>query len=714
MSDSLFSPLWYRVTNLRPQLRIHVETHRHDYRGLIWYILENKASGRSHRFNATAYQIIGLLDGQLTVNEIWDLVSDRMGDSAPTQEHIIQLLGQLHAADLLQSDLPPDTEDILIRSKQHKSNQLKQRFSNPLTIRVPLWDPDEFLQRHISKINFLFHWSAGITWLIIVSLAALLSIVNWHEISTNFVDNSLSPYNLVILILIYPIIKFLHELGHAFSAKHHGGEVHEMGITFLVFMPIPYVDVSAINLLRNKHQRILVSAAGIIVELFLASIGLFLWLSTEPGLIQDIAFNIMIIGGISSLLFNGNPLLKYDGYYILADLLEIPNLFQRSTKYLIYLCQKYLFGMTDRTSPATAPGESSWFVVYSISSFLYRISLLWLIIIYIIDSFFVVGILLTIWLIGQQLVLPLSKGVIFIFNSPAIHRQRVRAILSLSIISTLCAIILSLPMPAYTLSEGVVWMPEDAQLRAETDGFASQLLLNLSDNVGENTKVIKIVNPALDAEVFILKAKLEELNIKFRAELDNGYVNAAKIKEEMIATAAELRDAKENQQAMTILSPKAGKLLIPNSDDLPGQFIRQGDIIGYVIDDSRPTVRAVVNQANIGQVQKHIKQVNIRLVNKPEQILDATIKRRTPEATNTLPSAALATINGGIIKVNTDQDEALSTKEKVFYVDLEFSPLTESPQIGQRVYIRFDHGSEPLAQQWYRHFRQVFLRQFNV
>ena len=714
VSDSLFSPLWYRVTDLRPQLRHHIEMHRHDYRGLIWYILEDKASGRSHRFNATAYQVIGLLDGELTVDQIWNLVNDRMGDSAPTQDQIIQLLGQLHSGDLLQAGLPADTDELLLRSKQNKTNKLKQRFSNPLTIKIPLWDPNRFLDRHLSKVSWLFGWFIGASWMLVVLLAALLTVINWPQITGNFVENSLSPYNLIIMAVLYPVIKFLHELGHAFSAKYHGGEIHEMGITFLMFMPIPYVDVSAVNFLRSKYQRILVSAAGIVVELFIAALGLFLWLSVEPGLIKDIAFNAMVIGGISSLLFNGNPLLKYDGYYMLADMLEIPNLFQRSSKYIMYLCQKYILGISDRPSPATAKGEPAWFVIYSISSFIYRMGLLWLIITYITDTFFILGILLACWMVWKQVLFPMIKGVLFIFYSPLTHRKKGRSISSITVIIAIFSIVLMLPISSYTVSEGIVWMPEDARLRAETSGIAGPILMNFSSEVNKEAEVIEIYDSALDAEVVILFAKLKELNTNFRSELNNDHVKAAKIKEEMIALALELKLAKKNQRAMVVRAPKPGRLYIPDADDLPGKFIRHGDVIGYVVDDALPTVRVVVTQSDIGQVQKLVEEIEIRLVNQPNIILPATIKRRIPEATNSLPSAALASTNGGKIKIDTSDSESLTTKEKIFHIDLEYTPQTTSPEIGQRVYVRFKHGSEPIGQQWYRNLRQVFLRQFNV
>ena len=715
MTETLLSPHWYRVCNLKPQIRQHIEMHRHDYRGLIWYILEDKASGRSHRFNSTAYQVIGLLDGQMTVNQIWDQVNDSLGDFAPTQEQMIQLLGKLHAADLLQSDLPADTEELFERDKAHKSNKLKQHYSNPLSLKVPLWDPEDFLQRHLPKLSWLFHWSAGLIWLLVIITAALTTAFHWQAISAYFSVNTLSPNNLIIMGLLYPLIKLLHEMGHAFSAKYQGGEVHEMGVAFLLFMPIPYVDVSTVNFLRSKRQRILVSAAGILVELFIAALGLFLWLCVELGVVKDIAFNMMIIGGISSLFFNGNPLLKYDGYYMLADALAIPNLFQRSTQYLAYLCQKYMFGVSDVSSPAYAPGESGWFVLYSISSFVYRLSLLWFIIIYVTDKFFVVGLLFAFWMVGKQILLPVFKGLRFVLSSPAIHQQRLRAITSLT--GTLVVLFITLywvPVPAYTRSEGVIWMPEEAQLRAEVDGFAGHLMLDLPATVKKDTAVIKIYDPLLNTRVEVLFANLKELNSKFRAEWNNDRIKADNIKEEMRAVAAELKHAKKQQKAMKIVANKAGNLLIPEVKDLAGKFLHKGEIIGYVIDDALPTVRVAVTQSDIGQIQQQVVAVQIRLVNHPEQVISAKIIRRSPEATNHLPSAALATINGGKIPVDPDFKKELKTQEKVFQIDLEFNPSSPMTEIGQRVYVRFDHGSESLGQQWYRSLRQVFLRQFNV
>ncbi|NIO11783.1 MAG: peptidase M50, partial [Deltaproteobacteria bacterium] len=132
----------------------------------------------------------------------------------------------------------------------------------------------------------------------------------------NITDRILAPKNLLILWLTFPFLKAFHEFGHGFAVKVKGGEVHEMGIMLLVFTPIPYVDASAASAFRERRERVIVGAAGMMVELFIAALALFVWINIEPGPIRSLAYNVIFIAGVSSILFNGNPLLRYDAYYI--------------------------------------------------------------------------------------------------------------------------------------------------------------------------------------------------------------------------------------------------------------------------------------------------------------------------------------------------------------------------------------------------------------
>ncbi len=715
MTESLLSPQWYRVQALTPRLHSHIDVHRHDYRGLIWFMLEDKASGRHQRFNAAAYRIIELLDGERTVNEAWQQVTEQLGDFAPTQNEVIQLLGQLHSADLLHSKVGLDSEELFQRQEQHKNLKTRQRFSNPLSQKIPLWDPDAFLERHMPKVSWLFNGAAALVWLLVVLLAALLASMHHQELADHIAVNALSPYNLILLFLLYPLIKLLHELGHGFTAKLEGGEVHELGIVFMLFMPIPYVNVSTVTHFRNKYKRMLVGASGIIVELFLASLALFVWLITEVGIVQDIAINILLIGGVSSLFFNGNPLLKYDGYYVLSDALDIPNLFQRSTKYWSYLAQRYLFGLKQMASPAYTRWESVWFIIYSLASLCYRLALLWFIIVYITDRFFVIGVLLALWLVFAQIVLPLVNMLRFMLASPSLQKKRYRVIGSCTaFLGIVLVLVFWVPFPCYTLAEGVIRSPDNTQLRADSDGFSAALLTGDNSQVESGSVILQLEDPFLQTQVKIQQAKLNELEAKYRAVAYNDRIKAQILKEQLPLAQAELAHAQKDVHSMQVTSVTVGQLLIPDAADLPGQFIKQGALIGYVLHHSLPVVRTVVSQADMGKLQAGVAGVQIRLANHLEQVITAKIIRITPKATSRLPSLALSTTAGGKMILDPANIKDMITLEPFFLVDVEFSPLATDVMIGTRTYVRFDHGGQTLAQQWHRSIRQLFLRQFNV
>ena len=715
MNDGLLSPNWYRVAKLRPNLHGHIKIHRHDYRGLIWYILEDTTSTRNHRFNPAAYQFIGLLDGERSVEDIYTQISEELGDFVPGQDDIIQLLGQLHAADLIQTDATTDIEELFERQANQKKALVKQRLSSPVALKIPLWDPEDFLNKHFAKVRWLFSAWAAIAWVLLIIYALVQTVWNWPQISEHFTVYVLAPYNLLLLFLLYPVIKILHELGHAFSAKLEGGEVHEMGVNFLLFMPVPYVDVSTATHFRSKYKRMLVSAAGIIVESSLAALGLLLFLAAEPGLIQDIGFNVFVIGGISSLFFNGNPLLKYDGYYILADAVAIPNLYKRSGQYWCYLFQRYLFGLKEASSNAHTVGEKYWFVIYALLSHSYRLCILWFIITFVTEKLFVAGVLLGIWLIGLQVVLPLGKALHFIILNPSLRKKRSQALaVSVGILSTLTLLIGFVPIPSYTLAEGVLWQADDSQLVASQDGFAGTPMVSNNQLIAAGEPILNLYDPFLKSQVRIATARLRELEIEYRSKRFSDYVQAAIHKEEIQVAKSSLNYALEKAKTTLVSAAKTGIVLLPDADDLPGRFIRKGELLGYIMDNQSPTIRMAVTQDNIGQLRQGIVDITVRFANDPGNERSATIIRQSPEAVNQLPSAALSTRGGGKIIVNASETNDLIAREKVFLVDLAFVNEEQDIPLGTRAYIRINHGGEALAKQLYRRIRQVFLRQFNV
>jgi putative peptide zinc metalloprotease protein len=716
MSDSYFSPSWYRVAKLKPRLRSHTQIHRHEYRGRVWYILQDHAGGKSHRFTPAAWRFIGLMDGELTVQQLWDAVSTQAGDEAPTQDEVIRLLGQLHAADALICDVVPDSQELFRRFRKHQRMKLKQRIWTPLAVRFPLFDPEQFLERTYPHVSFLFNWFGVALWTIVVVCGAVLAAVHWDDLTKNIVDQALTPKNLVVLWFVYPVVKALHELGHGYAAKYAGGEVHEIGIMLLVLMPVPYVDVSSAWGFRDKRKRMLVGAAGIAVELFLGALAMFVWLNVESGSAHVIAYNVMLISGISTLLFNGNPLLRFDGYYVLADAIEIPNLGNRSNKYLGYLIQRYLFGSRDAESPADTRGERVWFVVYGIAAFIYRMFIMFAIILYIGGKFFVVGVALAIWATITQIVIPMGKSMKFLFSSPRLRRNRKRSLgTSVLILAVIIALLFVLPAPFWTRADGVTWPTEQSQVRAGADGFIVRLLAPAGSQVQAEQALIELRDPFLEARVAVLKARQKELKSQLLSAQATDRVQTAVIREELAATNADLERARERSDALTIRSQREGVFIIPQEQDLPNRFVRKGQLMAYIVEPSDlMTVRVVVPHDEVGLVHDHTRRVDVMPADWGAKPFQAEVLREVPGGTTMLPTAALGAAGGGRIAVDPRDPDGRTTLERVFEVEIGLPGSVETAFLGRRMYVRFDHGYKPVGLQLYRSLRQLFLRVFSV
>ena len=472
------NPNWSRVARLRPQLREHVRTYPQEIRGERWYILWDQSSRRHLRFSAEAYAFIARLDGEISVEEAWYKCIAGLKEVALTQDEILLILTQLFAVDVLRSDLPIEATHFFERFQRDRNIKRRNAFMNPLAIRVPLLDPNELLNRFIPWVRPVFSKPAALFWCLVVGFALLLSMVNFPAIDASFDSDILSPGNFLSMIAVFIFIKAAHEFAHAFTVKMWGGDVHEMGITLLVFAPIPYVDASSTWLFHDKYKRMLVSAAGIVMELFIASLALFVWLLVEPGLIKEMAFNAMLIGSISTLMFNANPLLRFDGYYVLQDWVEIPNLYTRSGRYYLYLIRRHLFGVEGEAPPITADGEIPWLMIYGIGAFFYRFFILIVIVLFLAEKYLFIGVALACWAVLMQMILPLLRGIRFMLSSPNMQAHRSRAIgICCSLLVTASSGLMLVPVSLTTNVEGIVWVANQAQLYTETNGFVEEVLV---------------------------------------------------------------------------------------------------------------------------------------------------------------------------------------------------------------------------------------------
>ena len=716
MAKSFFSASWYRVAGLKPRLRAHAQIHRQRFRDQIWYVLQDYQSGQFHRLSPSANQMVCMMNGRRTMQEIWERLSERIGEGEeqPTQDETIRLLAQLHHADLLHGELLPDMEELAQRSRQRARREVLMRVMNPMSLRIPLFDPEKFLQRTMPIMRPIFTTGGLVVWLLVVGFGTMLAIKHWQSLTNDAVAMAFTAQNLLLLLITYPVIKAIHELGHGYAAKAWGGEVHEIGVMFLVLMPVPYIDASSASAFQKKWRRALVAGAGIMTEALLAALAMMFWVLAEPGFARTIAFNVVLIGGVSTVLFNGNPLLRFDGYYALCDLIEIPNLGTRSNRYFFYLMRRGVLGMQGEESPVTARGEARWFLFYAIASFLYRLFIMFSIALFIGTKLFFFGVILAMFVVIHALIWPIAKGLRYLATAPAVRHHRGRAVVAGTIgAAAIWGILFLIPLPYSTIAQGVVQLPESSFVSALTNGIVAEIKAVPGQRVVEGMPLIQMQDIELLGRLEFQMKALEELEVRRQAAEIADRIQERLLAEQMRHTKGDIGLTRRQLDELTIRSRKSGRFIIPGGSDLPGRFVPKGEILAYVVAPDDPVVRVVIGQGRMDLVRRRTQSIAVRMIEDMGTVEKAHLVREVPLAQTLLPSAALGTYGGGQIASEGDAG-AQQAFEGMFNFDLALSEARDNVFIGTRAYVRFDHGRATLAFRIGREIRQLFLRSFSI
>ena len=715
MSDRFLSDAWYRVAQLKPRLVPGVRIFRQRFRGRPWYVLQDRSSGKVHRLTPATYALIDGMDGHQTVDALWSRSVESLGDAAPTQDEAIQLLYQLHAADVLQADAFPDLDEAMERRRRERRAKWLKHIGNPMALRIPLWDPQRFLDRSWPWVRWLYGPIGVALWLGVVGFALLLVMQHWAPLTENVADRVLALENLVALFFIYPVVKFCHEMAHAYALKRGRGEVHEMGLMFLVFIPVPYVDASSAGAFRSKWQRIGVSAAGILAELFLAALAMLVWVSVEPGPVRAFAFNVMLIGGVSTILFNANPLLRFDGYYMLMDYLEIPNLAQRSNKYLAYLLKRYVYGAEEAVSPGYQRGERGWMMFYAPVSWCYRLVVMIGIALFVAAEYFFIGVLLAIWSFCLMFAWPIAKGFHFVLNNAELDRHRRRAVLStFGAIAAVALAAVLVPLPQRTSTEGVVWVPQSAEVRAAAGGFVAQVLAAPDAAVAAGEPLVALHDPDVLVQLEVQRARVERLQVQLGMERFADRLQGELTRRELEVEEATLAQAARRVTELTAVAGRDGSWILLDARDLPGRYFNQGELIGYVVTGSLKDIRVVVAQEDVDLVRHATRRIEVKLADRPGETFAARLVREVPGASDQVPSKALTLEGGGRLALDPRDPGGLKTLARTFQFELEIAPEAQAVNFGTRAFVRFEHDPQPLAVQAWRGIRQIFLSRLGL
>ncbi|MGJ8640092.1 MAG: biotin/lipoyl-binding protein [Opitutaceae bacterium] len=716
----VFSDSWDRVSDRHATLLPGVICQSQFYRGEAWRVLRAPYENEFFRLTEEAWGFVGRLSMDVTINEAWQHAMEKDPEGAPGQEEVIEILGQLSSAGLILSDIAADSREIFRSKAAEKKKMMGKQALNFLFLRVPVFNPDRMLTMLRPLGRVFMHPITVMLWLFVIGWGAKSVIENWSLVKDQS-SGFLSPDNLFLVLICTIVLKLLHELGHGISCKYFGGYVPTFGIMFVLFSPLPFVDATASWGFRERWRRIFVSAAGMYVELFLAALAAIVWVHAGDGMLKGLAYNVMLIGSVTTLLFNLNPLLKFDGYYILVDVLSLPNLQQRAVKYLQYFLERYGFGRDEADSPADQNGEVFWLAIYGLGSGLYRVFLMFSISMIVGQQFFELGIALAVFTIIVYILVPVLKFFRYILTGrELVHcRGRAFAVVGLAL-ALLIAGLGFIPIPEHYQQPGIIRPVHQVNISAGFDGQILRAPIISGQKVKAGDWLMTLENPHLIHDIAISEASLARL--KLRGEVAQAETPAAVSSYRRLADIEEerLQRLKDQQKDLELHAPIDGYWVCQDIGDHLGKWFQKGTVIGQVRNPDAMEFLAVVSQQRAADsfVEGDPEAVGVRLWGEGAETIPLSDIQVIPGGQRVLPSAALGWMGGGAIKVKQDDPEGVQTEER-FYL---LRGTIESDAIEQDFGLLFDRtgeirirfGERPIAIQVWNALRRMVQQRLKI
>ena len=677
-------------------------------RGDAWTLVHNRVSGQHMRTNALARLVMHRLDGRTSVEEIVKQSAPIVNDEE-LEALAISLFALSEQSMISLGDANQDQSSEAARSsaRLHKNRvcgTTRWLYAFRCTIRIAGWQQSRLSLKPLLCKRALFLCAT------VILVAIAMAMHQWSELLSQFARVRDTPDSWWHFALMYLLLKCAHECAHAIAIKHWGGDVHEIGITLLVLMPIPYVDATDMWRFAKRSQRILVGSAGMLIEALMAAVGLLIWLNVEPGLLGDFGFAAAITGSVSTVLFNANPLLKFDGYHIVQDALDIPNLASRASAYLRYLARRYLLQILSATGPGVAAGERRWLLIYGISATAYRWVITLGIALYLASRFPLLGGLLAIFALHQLIVRPACHFLRYLQTAQELCGRRTSVGASLLVCTTLVVLTLILvPVPTNTRAQGIVGVPMQAQIFAPESAEINEILVEQGQQVIIGQSILVLDAPLLHTRLATLRAKLSEIGAQYQSVLFSDVVAARALLHDRQQTNTQISQLEQRVAALTVRATVDGTINLDTINGRPGTFVQAGDVLGYVVNPENLLVKAVVSQSDISRVREGVNSVRIRLAERFSEPFDAALLQETPAATRNLPSQILAYDGLSGIAVASNEENQWMSVEPVFHLELSLPTNATAVGIGGRAYITMNHAAESIGQRSWRSMRQLLL-----
>lgn len=556
---------------MRPDLQVQPQF----YLGRRCWLITDPLTLKYFRFEEEEYFLLSALDGQASAEDLITRFQKRFPPQRLSPQDLQQLLGQLHRSQLVLSDRSGQGTQLFQRGCKNRSQRLRQQLSNPLAIRFRGLDPDRLLATLAPWTNWFFCPQAVFLVLLLWAAALTLLLTNYEQFWSRLpgMHEFFAGRNWASLALVLAVTKVFHELGHALTSRRFGGQCHELGLMLLVFTPCLYANVSDSWRLSDKWKRMAISFAGIYVELLLAALATLIWWASQPGLINQLALNVMFVCSAGTLLFNANPLMKYDGYYLLADWLEIPNLKQRASGLVTRTLSHWLLGLPIATDPWLHRSHRWFLWIYALAAIGYR----WLMTIGIVWFLYsllepaglqIVGHALSATALLGLLIPPVRHAYLY-FSVPGRWNAMKKTRLTTSLVAclTFSSLLLWLPLP-YSIRCPFYLQPVNArQVYVDTPGIVAEVLVQPGERIDAGKPLVRLVAPELAAELARLRGELSAAEAQLKiaqtwSSSDEAIADQIPaVKAAALAAQRHLALKQTETEQLTVIAPSSGTLL---------------------------------------------------------------------------------------------------------------------------------------------------------
>lgn len=574
-------------------LRSDLILQRQLFRGKEFYVIKDPLALTYFRLEHEEGFLITQLDGQRTIGEVYRLFQERFPNREVTFRDIAAFVNQMSVGGLLNINARRFVYVARQQESVHTSWVLMwgKLISGVLFMRFPLLDPSPWLGRLTHAVRFAWR-----PWFVKLCLAFIGWTIFWLFVHRDaFAQNTINfftPDNLFLIWITIVIVKTLHEFGHATTCRRFGGEVHEMGVCLMCFTPAGYVDASDAWMMRNKSHKLYTTMAGVFVEFVIASICAHLWLYLPPGIAKNLAFNAMIVASVNTVFFNANPLMKFDGYYVLSDVLEIPNLRTKAMAYCSYHIQRLLLGYRNLMQERHLGDErhNHSFIIYSVLAFGYMMT-----VIYGLTQVFArflapyglhdFGLALGVFVEGSFAMFPVVRvlmdafaaGPTNVIRQEGVWRRIAKWLIPLVV---LCVVGANVPSRYEIHRQAVVVAAHSDRAGVEVAGVVDQVHVQTGQWVEAGQPLVTLRNDDVLLDVASAQLGYDAASTFYQStQLDRtllGNSQAPRIALSRDSQFTQLERAKRAADQLVVKAPSSGYVVTPDVQHLKGQFLLPG------------------------------------------------------------------------------------------------------------------------------------------